>query len=376
MRSSTTLAAVLSALLTTASLAAAQTSTGVVRGEVVDDVGGVLPGVTVVATDASGLELAVAITDDVGRFTMPALPSGAVTISFRLEGFESRSVQTKVLPGVESWVGERMKLAQFTEQVMVYGKAPEPPPAPDYRPPPRPTIVPVPVEEIESICQPAKADLVPESIATIKSHRHEDGRGIYVKGDELNIDGGTLNGLTVGRNLVVRRLYRAGRNAGIVSMGQHTAGLVQIVTATERTATGIVVLACNEVMQGDFLASFEPQKVRQPDAVGTAQFDDPARILFADAGRLFGIRGRSMVIDRGHERGIRVGQRMTIFRKEVAGTVRPFIVGDAVVISVRADSATIRLERATDAVGEGDLAAPQLPGAAATPIAKNGLPQQ
>jgi hypothetical protein len=64
-----------------------------------------------------------------------------------------------------------------------------------------------------------------------------------------------------------------------------------------------------------------------------------------------------MVIDRGSAHGTERGQRVTIFRRPQGdrGPVSP--VADAVVIAVRADSSTIRIERASDAVLIGDLVA-------------------
>jgi hypothetical protein len=65
------------------------------------------------------------------------------------------------------------------------------------------------------------------------------------------------------------------------------------------------------------------------------------------------------VIDRGSSNGIRVGQRLTLFRPRRRGVGERSILGDAVVVAIRADSATIRVERATDIIMFGDLAAPQ-----------------
>ena len=66
-----------------------------------------------------------------------------------------------------------------------------------------------------------------------------------------------------------------------------------------------------------------------------------------------------MVIDRGSANGLRVGQRLTLFRPRKRGVPTRSILGEAVVVAIRADSATIRIERATDAIAFGDWAAPQ-----------------
>ena len=64
-----------------------------------------------------------------------------------------------------------------------------------------------------------------------------------------------------------------------------------------------------------------------------------------------------MVIDRGIMQGVQRGQRVTIFRRPQGSDGLPLTIGDGVIISIRSDSATIRIERATDAVMVGDFAA-------------------
>ena len=344
---------ILVAFLGLPAVAAAQ-ATGAVRGEVIDGSGAVLPGATVAATVGNEV-VATTVTDNVGRYVFGTLPVGPVTLLFKLDGFDASRVDIVVLAGTESRVVERLQLAQVTEQVVVYAKAPLPE-VPSRRPPP-PTINPVAKEEMESVCQPAKPGLLPDAIGTIASHRLDGERGFYTKGDALNITGGTVEGLDVGRNLVVRRYFRSRAGAGT---GEHTAGLVQIVSATAHSAVGVVVKACNEIMRGDFLASFEPERVRTPEPIGATMFDAAIRILFADAGQMMGAPGRFLVVDSGREQNIQLGQRMTLFRRDHAADV-PFVLGQAVVVGLRADSATLRIERANDAIMFGDWAAPQSP---------------
>jgi hypothetical protein len=76
---------------------------------------------------------------------------------------------------------------------------------------------------------------------------------------------------------------------------------------------------------------------------------------------MLGAPRRLMVIDRGADHGIRAGQRLTLFRRRPGRGARPTVVGDAIVVAVRSDSATIRVERAIDAISSGDWAAPQGP---------------
>jgi hypothetical protein len=66
-----------------------------------------------------------------------------------------------------------------------------------------------------------------------------------------------------------------------------------------------------------------------------------------------------MVIDQGGDSGVHVGQRLTLFRPARHGARSPAVIGDAVVVALRADSATIRVQRAIDLIAIGDSAAPQ-----------------
>jgi hypothetical protein len=326
-----------------------------VRGQVSDDSGGVLPGVTVSISSADGRVVRTALTDASGEYSVGALPVGPAAATFGLEGFNTAVVQLAVRPNAEAWVAARLELAALKETVVVSAMAPAEVPVP---PPPPPVLIPVPSHDRASVCGPAKPAATREALGTIRSLRDDGQRTLYEKNDQLIIDGGTLNGLVVGRNLVVRRAYRLTGAAGAPGIGEHTSGLLQIVAANESLSIGVVVYACDEIMQGDYLASFNPESVRIPDAAGIPVFESATRILFADAGQTLGSPGRLMVIDRGESEGIRAGQRLTLFHPE---GVMTSVVGDAVVVAVRPDSATMRVEHVTGVIEPGDWAAPQRP---------------
>jgi hypothetical protein len=76
---------------------------------------------------------------------------------------------------------------------------------------------------------------------------------------------------------------------------------------------------------------------------------------------LVGAPRRLMVIDQGNDNGMHVGQRLTLFRPPRGGPRGPAVIGDAVVVAIRMDSATIRVQHATDVIAMGDSAAPQRP---------------
>ena len=80
----------LAALLTLAlgGSAAAQTSTGGIRGVITDDSGAVLAGVTVEASSPARIGgAAVEVTNDQGLYRFENLPIGEYTLTFSLQGF-------------------------------------------------------------------------------------------------------------------------------------------------------------------------------------------------------------------------------------------------------------------------------------------------
>ena len=347
--------ALLSLCPAAASVAADQ---GAVRGTITDGSNAALPGVIIVATTPEGGVIAATSTDGSGAYELGGLPAGELKLSFQLDGFATATMSVAVEPGVVSTVQKRLELAPVTETVLVIGQGSVASQASSAAPP-RPEAKPVPVHDRDSICGPAKPAALPESFGKIRSARLDGTRDLYSKDDEVLIDGGTLNGLEEGQNLVVRRQFRILDSAGPTLVGEHTAGLLQIVSADERISSAIIVYACDELRKGDSLASFKPEPVRTPDPAGIPAFNDAAKILFGDAGQILGAPGRLMVIDRGSDHGLHVGQRVTLFRRRHQTGNTPLIVGDAVVVAIRPDSATIRVEGVTDAISSGDWAAPQ-----------------
>jgi hypothetical protein len=333
---------------------------GRVEGSVTDQSGGVLPGATVVAASLDGRVLGSVTTDSAGRYTIHDLPASPVTLTFQLDGFSPAAVRVDVAAGANVQPTRQLTVAPRAESVTVYGHVQPPAPAlPRVAPPPpAPIIEPLPEHDRESVCGPAKLVAPVEDAASIRARLHGAENGFYVQGDQVVIGAGTAEGLRTGSNYAARRPYRV-RPSDVVPIAEHTAGVVQIVSAQEHEATAVVVYACDELMKGDTLGEFRPEPLRPAESGGTPAFHDATRVLFADQGQLIGVPRRLMVIDRGSNGGIRAGQRMTLFRRRHSAAGAPSVIGEAVVVAVREDSATIRIEHATDVIDFGDWAAPQ-----------------
>lgn len=343
-------------LLAFATIAAAQDDRARVSGVVTDRSGGALPGVTVSLRGAS-VGTGSVVTDGAGRYQTRAVPPGTYNITFDLSGFESRTVSNlRLSAGQTAILDQEMSLASLSETVEVVAPAPVPPPPP--KPRPRPTARPVDPEILASVCGPREAPNFSLAVGRVVSHRDDPGRQLLGPGDVLRIDAGEGDGITIGQNLVVRRRFRTGDRTASnkpATYGEHTAGLIQIIEVEKKTSAALVVYSCGEMMAGDAVERYVPQLARMEERPGTPQFDDPAKVLIGDNGQQMSAAGQMMVIDRGLVQGVQRGQRLTLFRR--MKDTPPLIIGEGVIIALRPDSATIRIERATDAIMVGDLVA-------------------
>jgi hypothetical protein len=105
--------------------AAAQTSQSEIRGTVVDQSGGGLPGVTVTATHVDTGTVRTTVTSETGVFLMPALPVGLYRVNLELAGFTSvirENLRLEV--GQSALLNFSMKLANVAETITVTGEAP------------------------------------------------------------------------------------------------------------------------------------------------------------------------------------------------------------------------------------------------------------
>src|SRR5688572_517693 len=111
-------------VLTTAT-AWAQLATAELNGRVTDSSGGVLPGVTVTATQtATGLVRTV-VTDENGAYLIPNLPTGPYRLEVALQGFRTY-VQTGIVlqVGATPTINAALELGSLEETVTVEAAAP------------------------------------------------------------------------------------------------------------------------------------------------------------------------------------------------------------------------------------------------------------
>ncbi len=343
--------AVAISLLLCSSLSA-QVAQSRLMGTVLDESGAALPGVTVTIQPRSGVATVV-YTDGSGRYLTPWLAPGIYTASFALSGFETKSVANlSVGEGQTIVLDQKLVVASLSETVEVVAPAPAPP-AP--KAPPKPKTVPVEKEILASVCGPREAAGFSVSVGHVGGI--DSGRELFGPGDTLTIDAGEEQGLSVGQNLVVRRRFQSDNHESkkTATVGEQSAGLAQITETKARRSTAILVYVCSEIFAGDSVERYVPQPAFFAVSDGEPHFDDPARVKLGGYGQTAVSEGQMMVIDRGIMQGVQRGQRLTIFRRASSGA--NLTIGYGIVIAIRADSATVKVERSTDAVMVGDLAA-------------------
>ncbi|MGE3510436.1 MAG: carboxypeptidase regulatory-like domain-containing protein, partial [Vicinamibacterales bacterium] len=105
--------------------ALAQRTTGEIVGKIVDDTGGVLPGVTVTLRGAGVPGEPMSVSSEAGVFRFPLLPPGAYELEYTLEGFATLKQQAiAVAVGATVTIAAEMTLSTLSESVTVTGDAP------------------------------------------------------------------------------------------------------------------------------------------------------------------------------------------------------------------------------------------------------------
>ena len=105
--------------------ALAQTQTGTITGVVTDEQAALLPGVTVTLDSPAIIRPQTVVSNERGVYSFIALPPGAYSLKFDLQGFasvERRDIRVNV--AVVSTVDLVMKVAAVTETIQVTGESP------------------------------------------------------------------------------------------------------------------------------------------------------------------------------------------------------------------------------------------------------------
>jgi hypothetical protein len=214
-------------------------------------------------------------------------------------------------------------------------------------------------------------------------------RSLYGPHDLVIVDAGANRGMQLGQRFFVRRSVtsydsdalgpRAGATSGWKGFMRRnisprggaapgarvvlTSGWMHIVAVNETVSVATIDVACDAVLQGDYLEPYvepaTPSDADRTDASGTLDFSAPAHVLFGDYGRRAGGAGDLMVADIGQNQGATPGTRFAVYRDMRQAGLPLVAVGEGIVVSVGSNTSLVRLTRASDAVESGDLLIPR-----------------
>ena len=111
------------ALLTTASLAHAQSTTGTISGRVVDAQALPMPGATINAESPNLQGIRTVVTSNNGDYILTLLPPGTYKLTFELSGFERQERTVNLAPTQVLPLDMTMGPAAITETVTVVGRS-------------------------------------------------------------------------------------------------------------------------------------------------------------------------------------------------------------------------------------------------------------
>lgn len=212
----------------------------------------------------------------------------------------------------------------------------------------------------ELACGAHATNVAPDMSIRVGAGR-ERGKALFGPDETLIITAGTARGLKVGDEYYVRRVIadRFVQPAAdkVTTSSIHTAGWVRIVDATEGSAIAEVVKACDAIQEGDYLEPFVKPSVPTATADGEPDFANPGHLVLGDERRQMAAQGDLMVLDRGSDHGLRVGQRLTVFRTTGGGTGPVARIAEGTALVVNPENSVIRIDKTSDAVFVGDLVA-------------------
>jgi hypothetical protein len=224
-----------------------------------------------------------------------------------------------------------------------------------------PGLVPPPSSTFNDLaCAPSIAFAPPDDRLRIRGSLDTYVKQMMGPPDTLIVNAGLQQGLQVGQQFYVRRLFR-----GLGALGPdrshplsvHTAAWIKLIGVGPTSSTASITHACGDgILVDDYLEPYAPPLVAATQTDGAPQFEHLGHIMMGDLARLTASPGELTTIDRGSDHGIVNGQRFSVYRNNLAAGVLVEI-GTAVAVSVSPASTTVQVLTVRDAIMQNDLVA-------------------
>jgi LysM repeat protein len=210
----------------------------------------------------------------------------------------------------------------------------------------------------------------------ITGNRHSE-RSYMGEGETVYTTGGTEQGVKQGDRFVILRTVATklrsprGEKKPLGDVIQQI-GVLRVVTPMAKGSVAIVERCMDPVQLGDHLVRFTepanlPMQLRKDTSDPVKLATDPAMVVFGRDARLDTSNGDQIIIDRGSNSGLKVGDVLLAVRaktfpvneeghkKDKSTEATTHYLGQAMVIRVEPGSSTCRVLRAESEIRMGDL---------------------
>jgi len=225
----------------------------------------------------------------------------------------------------------------------------------------QPGLVPPPSWNFNDLaCAPRVAFAPPDDRLRIRGSVDTFVKQMMGPPDTLIVNAGLQQGLQVGQEFYVRRLFR-----GLGALGPdrnhplsvHTAAWIKLIGVGPTSSTASITHACADgILVDDYLEPYAPPLVAAKQTDGAPQFEHLGHIMMGDIAKVAVGTGELTTIDRGSDHGIVNGQRFSVYRNNVAAGVLVEI-GTVIAVSVSPESTTVQVLSVRDAIMQNDLVA-------------------
>jgi len=225
---------------------------------------------------------------------------------------------------------------------------------------PAPAVTGLSGEVLALACAPRVAFETPPMPLRITGGQDSFVRRIYLPGDLVTINAGTVNGIEVGQEFFVRRLQVSRREAVTrATPGSiRTAGWIKVWAVDDEMSLATVTHACDTIEEHDYLEPFVlPTVVEAESTRGKPERDNYGRVVVGvDLRRVFG-KGDFLIVNRGSQDGITAGSQFVFYRDKKQAENFLYNLGEAVAVDVATETSTLRVTVSRDSIHEGDYVA-------------------
>ena len=222
---------------------------------------------------------------------------------------------------------------------------------------PAPTTTSLPPETVALACAPTITYEVPSVALRVSGGQESVRRTVYAPGDLVTINAGTRDGITVGQEFYTRRVIassieRVGHNNPATI---RTTGWIRVWAVDEEMSLATISHACDAVGLNDYLEPFTAPTVPAASKVtGPPERGNYGLVLSGQDRRTQFGNGDYLLVNQGSNHGVTPGARFIVYHDKKEPGNFLFQIAEAVAVDVKADTATLHVMRAIDAISAGD----------------------